>query len=175
LAFASGSSALAQIKVPSTTLPYAATYFETAIGGSTNGACVPTSGNTICTFTFAQVPILPSPYGNENAVLTVSRVTCRIVVIGNTSTNGISSLDYAALSKTSNATKVFLLSSSTQPYHLVPTYGTGPFSVFSIDQTTQFYVGPTVSPTITIATSLPVYTPIIPLDLPTCSVSGLIQ
>jgi hypothetical protein len=173
LAFASDSPASAQTSVPSeTTVPYAGTYFETVASQNCVGDGL---GNTSCTFTFKEVPTVPSVNGSGTAVLMVSRVSCRIVVAGDTSLNGVSSLGYAALSKSSNAQKVFFLSSYANPMRLNTAPGTGPFSVFSIDEATQLYVGPTVSPTITIATSLPVAAPHPSLDQPTCSISGLIQ
>ena len=122
LAFASVGSTFAQ-----TTVPYAATYYETATGPN----CV---GNTSCTFTFNPVPILPSVNGSGNAVLFVERVNCRIVVTSPV-TAAPAPIGRAELGKTSNATKVFFLPTSTSFY--VGNFANPNFSVNLIDQTTQ--------------------------------------
>jgi hypothetical protein len=155
-AFAGGSSASAQ-----TTVPYAGTYYETATGPN----CV---GNTSCMFTFNPVPILPSVNGSGNAVLFVERVNCRIVVNSAVSAAAPTAISRAE-GKTSNATKVFFLPTSTSFYT-----ANFSFSINLIDQPTLFFVGPGVSPTINIISPFGIEAPI-GGDQPTCSVSGLIQ
>ena len=164
-AFATAISALAQT-------PNSATY-ENYYDTVASPNCV---GNTTCTFTFTAVPTFTTATGGFGT-LTVSKVNCRIVASnGNT---GISTpLAYAALGETSNAVKVFFLSSSVSASSLVTgTAGnnvTFPYN-YSIDQTTQFFVQAGASPTITIETGYRIIAPNASLDQPTCSVSGFIE
>ena len=146
-----------------TTVPYAGTYYDTVTGQSCLG------GGATCTFTFAPVPVLNSVSGgsgNVDAILTVSRVNCRIFT-NNVSPGTLTPLVDAELGKASNTAKVFFLSNSASL--------AGPnFTLNLIDQTTQFYVGPGISPTIIVGVDKAGLAAIINTP-PTCSVSGLIQ
>jgi hypothetical protein len=158
LSLAGVGPALAQ-EVP----PYAGTYYETVTGN-----CF----GVTCQFIFKEVPIINVPYGNGSAVLMASKVNCRIVVSGSSSGTPLA---YAALGKSSNADKISILPNSTQGPYLFQTANV--YTVYYIDQITQFYVGPGASPMILISTpfGFPVVVPNAALDQPTCSVSGLMQ
>jgi hypothetical protein len=168
LAFASVVSALAQSPPPA--------YYETVASPN----CV---GTNNCTFIFPPVPTGATGGSFQNAPayqrLTVMNVNCRIVTVAPASN---SSLLYAALGKTSNADKIAFLSSTVGSY-IFHTGLTTVYTIFQIDQKTQFFVGAGFSPTITIVAGPPSGLSPLPgaiiaptsLDEPTCSVSGLIE
>jgi hypothetical protein len=168
LAFASAGAALAQ------DTPYSATYttyYDTVAASN----CV---GSTFCKFTFAAVPTFTTSNGGVGELI-VSHVNCRIVVFNILPPSLIGTpipLVYAALGKTSNASKLFFLTGSNGVY---PT-GVND-STDLIDQTAQLFVQAGASPTITIALGWGplsqggIDAPNPAVDEPTCSVSGLIE
>jgi hypothetical protein len=157
LAFASAGSALAQVT----------TYSATVASPS----CV---GANSCLFTFPAVPTIPGVpdvTGAGTQMLIDPWVNCRIVV-SNGGTTVLSVLTYAALGKTSNAAKLFFLSSSSASLYITSPVSYNTINI--IDQKAQFFIQAGGSPTITIVTGA-ISAPNPTLDQPTCSVTGLIH
>jgi hypothetical protein len=144
LTFAMSTSALAQ----------ATGYSDTVA----NTNCL---ANTSCSFTFPAV----SSTTNPDAILTVQKVSCRIV--STVSVNTVSGVVYAALGKSANAAKLEFLSA--------PAYAYGGYVINIIDASALFFVQSGASPIITVLTGTPIVAPNSSVDQPTCTVTGYVE